>query len=138
MIATPDSKELRRLAERTDGGPVTPDQVRRALDDRLSRLEDPQIRDELYFGGLAGREVEQEMYGVSATPLSGAGEITGQTNISIDARLRSKLITEDGVQALQLANNIGDTDPCTLDRLFYSRSSAEHAKSSDGTTDLGS
>ena len=25
------------------------------------------------------------MYGVSATPLSGAGEITGQTNISIDA-----------------------------------------------------
>ena len=110
------AKELRRLAERTDGGPVTPDQVRRALDDRFRGLEDPQIRDELYFGGLAGREVEQEMYGVSATPLSGAGEITGQTNISIDAvDYASKLITEDGVQALtELANNIGDTDPIRL------------------------
>ena len=107
------ARDIRRNVDRLDDGPVTPDKVRMALDDRFTGLDDLEIRDELYFGGLAGREVEQAAGGVQPTPLSGAGTITGQPNVSIDAvDYASRLITDDGVQALtELANNVGDTDP---------------------------
>ena len=79
------------------------------------------------------------MYGVSATPLSGAGDYRTDQYLYRRGDYASKLITEDGVQALtELANNIGDTDPIRLAGTEVMGTAEAVLNNQETTTDLGS